>query len=156
MYSLVLLGISLNVSGLLTFLFMDKLFCSNFPLLGSDHEPILACSVSSFCLLLSKSSLWQNWVAFYKINPLYVILSDFEFGNSLGGGTSYDSFNILRYSGSDNFSREGKLCLYIFLDLNHKSNSNYIYINKRMAFFHLFFANAFLFVIIINNAFILV
>lgn len=49
------------------------------------------------------SSLTQ-WAAQLKINPLYAILSGFEFGNTPGVGTFYDFLNRLWDSDSNNLS----------------------------------------------------
>ena len=43
-----------------------------------------------------------DWVATMKTNPLYAILSGFEFGNTPGIGTFYDFFNRLWDSDNDN------------------------------------------------------
>ena len=45
-----------------------------------------------------------DWAAQLKLNPLYAILSGFEFGNTPGVGTFYDFFNRLWESDSDNLS----------------------------------------------------
>ena len=45
-----------------------------------------------------------DWAAQLKINPLYAILSGFEFGDTPGTGTFYDFFNRLWNSDDDNLS----------------------------------------------------
>jgi hypothetical protein len=45
-----------------------------------------------------------DWAAQLKINPLYAILSGFEFGNTPGVGTFYDFFNRLWDSDQDHLS----------------------------------------------------
>lgn len=45
-----------------------------------------------------------DWAAQLKLNPLYAILSGFEFGNTPGVGTFYDFFNRLWDLDSDNLS----------------------------------------------------
>ena len=45
-----------------------------------------------------------DWAAQLKINPLYAILSGFEFGDILGVGTIYDFIHRLWDSDSDNLS----------------------------------------------------
>ena len=45
-----------------------------------------------------------DWAAQLKINPLYAILSGFDFGNTPGVGTFYDFFRKLWDSDSDNLS----------------------------------------------------
>ncbi|MFQ7356521.1 MAG: hypothetical protein ACLROG_18355 [Coprococcus phoceensis] len=45
-----------------------------------------------------------DWVAQLKINPLYAILSGFQFGDTPGVGTFYDFLDRLWDSDSDNLS----------------------------------------------------
>ena len=51
-----------------------------------------------------KVTSFTDWAAQLKINPLYAILSGFEFGDTPGVGTFYDFINRLWNSDSDNFS----------------------------------------------------
>lgn len=45
-----------------------------------------------------------EWAAQLKINPLYAILSGFEFGDTPGVGTFYDFLNHLWDSDEDNMT----------------------------------------------------
>ena len=55
-----------------------------------------SCMQRSYLLSIDfKVSSTTDWAAQLKINPLYAILSGFEFGNTPGVGTFYDFFNRL-------------------------------------------------------------
>lgn len=51
-----------------------------------------------------KVTSFTDWAAQIKINPLYAILSGFEFGDTPGVGTFYDFINRLWNSDNNNFS----------------------------------------------------
>ncbi len=62
-----------------------------------------SCMQRSFLLSIDfKVSSLTDWAAQLKINPLYAILSGFEFGDTPGVGTFYDFLNRLWDSDSDN------------------------------------------------------
>jgi len=64
-----------------------------------------SCMQRSFLLSIDfKVTSLTDWAAQLKINPLYAILSGFEFGDTPGVGTFYDFLNRLWYSDSDNLS----------------------------------------------------
>jgi len=64
-----------------------------------------SCMQRSFLLSIDfKVSSLTDWAAQLKINPLYAILSGFEFGDTPGVGTFYDFLNRLWDSDSDNLS----------------------------------------------------
>ena len=64
-----------------------------------------SCMQRSFLLSIDfKVSPLTDWAAQLKINPLYAILSGFEFGDTPGVGTFYDFLNRLWDSDSDNLS----------------------------------------------------
>lgn len=51
-----------------------------------------------------KVTFLTEWAAQLKINPLYALLSGFEFGNTPGVGTFYDFLNRLWDSEEDNLN----------------------------------------------------
>lgn len=64
-----------------------------------------SCMQRSFLLSIDfKVTSLTDWAAQLKINPLYAILSGFEFGDTPGVGTFYDFLNRLWDSDSDNLS----------------------------------------------------
>ena len=64
-----------------------------------------SCMQRSFLLSIDfKVSSLTDWAAQLKINPLYAILSGFEFGDTPGVGTFYDFLNRVWDSDSDNLS----------------------------------------------------
>lgn len=64
-----------------------------------------SCMQRSYLLSIDfKVHSITDWAAQLKINPLYAILSGFDFGNTPGVGTFYDFFRKLWDSGSDNLS----------------------------------------------------
>lgn len=64
-----------------------------------------SCMHRSYLLSLDfKVTSITDWAAQLKINPLYAILSGFEFGDTPGVGTFYDFFDRLWDSDNDNFS----------------------------------------------------
>ena len=64
-----------------------------------------SCMQRSILLSIDfKVTSFTDWAAQLKINPLYAILSGFEFGDTPGVGTFYDFINRLWNSDSDNFS----------------------------------------------------
>ena len=68
-----------------------------------------SCMQRSYLLSIDfKVDSITDWVAQLKINPLYAILSGFEFGDTPGIGTFYDFFDRLWDSDSDNLSPHEK------------------------------------------------
>lgn len=64
-----------------------------------------SCMQRSYLLSIDfKVTSVTDWAAQLKINPLYAILSGFEFGDTPGVGTFYDFFDRLWDSDSDNLS----------------------------------------------------
>lgn len=64
-----------------------------------------SCMHRSYLLSLDfKVTSLTEWAAQLKINPLYAILSGFEFGDTPGVGTFYDFLNRLWDSDEDNLS----------------------------------------------------
>ena len=64
-----------------------------------------SCMQRSYLLSIDfKVSSLTEWTAQLIINPLYAILSGFEFGDTPGGGTFYDFLNRLWNSDSNNLS----------------------------------------------------
>lgn len=64
-----------------------------------------SCMQRSYLLSIDfKVTSITDWAAQLKINPLYAILSGFEFGDTPGVGTFYDFLNRLWDSDSDNLS----------------------------------------------------
>ena len=64
-----------------------------------------SCMHRSYLLsLVFKVTSLTEWAAQLKINPLYAILSGFEFGNTPGVGTFYDFLNRLWDSDNDNLT----------------------------------------------------
>lgn len=64
-----------------------------------------SCMQRSILLSIDfKVTSFTDWAAQLKINPLYAILSGFEFGDTPGVGTFYDFINRLWNSDDDNFS----------------------------------------------------
>ena len=98
---LVIHGISLNVSG--TSIFLTRINCLLPNILSLDllQELHPACSVLIFCLFKVHSI--TEWAAQLKINPLYAILSGFDFDNTPDVGTFYDFSR--RLWDSNNLSR---------------------------------------------------
>ena len=96
-------GISLNVSGILIFPYDDS--CGTSTLSSGPKPRTPSCMQRSFLLSIDfKVSSLTDWAAQLKINPLYAILSGFEFGDTPGVGTFYDFLNRLWDSDSDNLS----------------------------------------------------
>ncbi len=63
-----------------------------------------SCMQRSIMLSLDfKVTSFTDWAAQLKINPLYAILSGFEFGDTPGVGTFYDFINRLWNSDDNNF-----------------------------------------------------
>ena len=58
----------------------------------------------TFIPLVFKVHSITAWVEQLKINPLYAILSGFEFGNTPGVGTFYDFINRLWDMDSNNLN----------------------------------------------------
>ena len=64
-----------------------------------------SCMLRSYLLSLKfKVTSYTEWAKQLKVNPLYAILSGFEFGDTPGIGTFADFFSRLWDSEDDNFS----------------------------------------------------
>ncbi len=64
-----------------------------------------SCMLRSYLLsLVFKVTSITDWAAQLKTNPLYAIVSGFEFVDTPGVGTFYDFFNRLWNSDEDNFN----------------------------------------------------
>lgn len=63
-----------------------------------------SCMQRSLLLSIAFKIAITEWAAQLKLNPLFAILSGFEFGDTPGVGTFYDFLNRLWDSDSDNFS----------------------------------------------------
>lgn len=84
--------------------YTDKKLCSKYSVFGPKPRTP-SCMHRSYLLSLDfKVTSLTEWAAQLKINPLYAILSGFEFGNTPGVGTFYDFINRLWDSDADNFS----------------------------------------------------
>ena len=84
--------------------FMDEFMRDKYSVF-SPKPRTPSCMQRSFLLSIDfKVSLLTDWAAQLKINPLYAILSGFEFGDTPGVGTFYDFLNRLWDSDSDNLS----------------------------------------------------
>ena len=84
--------------------YTDELLRNKYSVLGPKPRTP-SCMQRSYLLSIDfKVDSLTDWAAQLKINPLYAILSGFEFGNTPGVGTFYDFFNRLWDSDSDNLS----------------------------------------------------
>ena len=97
-------GISSNVSGILIFLTpMNSCVQSILSLVPKPRTP--SCMQRSYLLSIDfKVHSLTDWAAQLKINPLYAILSGFEFGDTPGVGTFYDFLSRLWDSEDSNLS----------------------------------------------------
>ena len=84
--------------------FTDELLATKYSKFGpAPRTP--SCMQRSYLLSIDfKVHSITDWAAQLKINPLYAILSGFDFGNTPGVGTFYDFFRKLWDSDSDNLS----------------------------------------------------
>ena len=84
--------------------FTDELMQSKYSVFGpKPRNP--SCMQRSILLSIDfKVTSFTDWAAQLKINPLYAILSGFEFGDTPGVGTFYDFINRLWNSDDNNFS----------------------------------------------------
>lgn len=75
--------------------YTDELLANKYSKFGpAPRTP--SCMQRSYLLSIAfKVSSLTQWAAQLKINPLYAILSGFEFGNTPGVGTFYDFLNRL-------------------------------------------------------------
>ena len=88
--------------------FTDELLRSKYSVFGPKPRTP-SCMQRSYLLSIDfKVDSITDWVAQLKINPLYAILSGFEFGDTPGIGTFYDFFDRLWDSDSDNLSPHEK------------------------------------------------
>ena len=84
--------------------YTDELLRSKYSVFGPKPRTP-SCMHRSYLLSIDfKVDSITDWAAQLKLNPLYAILSGFEFGNTPGVGTFYDFFNRLWDSDSDNLS----------------------------------------------------
>ena len=82
--------------------YTDELLRCKYSVLGPKPRTP-SCMQRSYLLSIDfKINSITDWVAAMKTNPLYAILSGFEFGNTPGIGTFYDFFNRLWDSDNDN------------------------------------------------------
>lgn len=84
--------------------YTDELLRSKYSVFGPKPRTP-SCMQRSYLLSIDfKVYSLTDWAAQLKINPLYAILSGFEFGDTPGVGTFYDFLNRLWDSDSDNLS----------------------------------------------------
>ncbi|MDY4971838.1 MAG: hypothetical protein SO101_16575 [Lachnospiraceae bacterium] len=84
--------------------FTDELLRDRYSVFG-PRPRTPSCMQRSYLLSIDfKVCSLTDWAAQLKINPLYAVLSGFEFGDTPGVGTFYDFFNRLWDSDSDNLS----------------------------------------------------
>ena len=84
--------------------FTDELLRSKYSVFGPKPRTP-SCMQRSYLLSIDfKVDSITDWAAQLKINPLYAILSGFEFGDTPGIGTFYDFFDRLWNSEDDNLS----------------------------------------------------
>ena len=82
--------------------YTDELLRCKYSVLGPKPRTP-SCMQRSYLLSIDfKINSITDWVAAMQTNPLYAILSGFEFGNTPGIGTFYDFFNRLWDSDNDN------------------------------------------------------
>lgn len=84
--------------------YTDELLRHKYPIFGPKPRTP-SCMQRSYLLSIDfKVSSLTDWAAQLKINPLFAVLSGFEFGDTPGVGTFYDFFHRLWDSDSDNLS----------------------------------------------------
>lgn len=84
--------------------YTDELLRSKYSVFGPKPRTP-SCMHRSYLLSIDfKVDSITDWAAQLKLNPLYAILSGFEFGNTPGVGTFYDFFNRLWDFDFDNLS----------------------------------------------------
>lgn len=84
--------------------YTDDLLRSKYSVFGPKPRTP-SCMQRSYLLSIDfKVHSITDWTAQLKINPLFAILSGFDFGDTPGIGTFYDFFNRLWDSDSDNLS----------------------------------------------------
>ena len=84
--------------------FTDEFMKSKYSVFGPKPRTP-SCMQRSYLLSIDfKISSITEWVSQLKINPLFAILSGFEFGNTPGIGTFYDFFHRLWDANDDNLS----------------------------------------------------
>ena len=84
--------------------YTDELIRNKYSIFG-PRPRTPSCMQRSYLLSIDfKVDSLTDWAAQLKINPLYAILSGFEFGDTPGVGTFYDFFDRLWDSDSDNLS----------------------------------------------------
>ena len=84
--------------------YTDELLRSKYSVFG-PRPRTPSCMQRSYLLSIDfKVHSITDWAAQLKINPLYAILSGFEFGDTPGIGTFYDFFNRLWDSDSDHLT----------------------------------------------------
>ena len=84
--------------------YTDELLRSKYSVFGPKPRTP-SCMQRSYLLSIDfKVHFLTDWAAQLKINPLYAILSGFQFGDTPGVGTFYDFLDRLWDSDSDNLS----------------------------------------------------
>ncbi|MGF7011279.1 hypothetical protein M2146_001823, partial [Lachnospiraceae bacterium PF1-22] len=83
--------------------FTDEFMQDKYSRFGSKPRTP-SCMQRSLLLSIAFKIAITEWAAQLKLNPLFAILSGFEFGDTPGVGTFYDFLNRLWDSDSDNFS----------------------------------------------------
>lgn len=84
--------------------YTDELLRSKYSVFGPKPRTP-SCMQRSYLLSIDfKVHSLTDWAAQLKINPLYAILSGFQFGDTPGVGTFYDFLDRLWDSDSDNLS----------------------------------------------------
>lgn len=87
--------------------YTDDLLRSKYSVFGPKPRTP-SCMQRSYLLSIDfKVHSITDWAAQLKMNPLFAILSGFDFGDTPGTGTFYDFFNRLWDSDSDNLSIAG-------------------------------------------------
>ena len=88
--------------------YTDELLRSKYSVFGPKPRTP-SCMQRSYLLSIDfKVHSLTDWAAQLKINPLYAILSGFQFGDTPGVGTFYDFLDRLWDSDSDNLSKKKK------------------------------------------------
>ena len=84
--------------------YKNELLSDKYSVFGSKPRAP-SCMQRSYLLSIDfKVDSLTDWAAQLKINPLYAILSGFEFGDTPGVATFYDLFDRLWDSASDHLS----------------------------------------------------
>ena len=84
--------------------YTDELLRSKYSVFGPKPRTPSCMQRSHLLSIDFKVHSLTDWAAQLKINPLYAILSGFQFGDTPGVGTFYDFLDRLWDSDSDNLS----------------------------------------------------